>query len=302
MENKLKILIFGNKGQLGVDLMKCSRQKNIHVVGLDLPQCDITSASNVSRAFDDMGPVDMVFNAAAYTAVDQAESRPDAAFAVNRDGAGHLASACRQRGIPLIHISTDYVFDGFRMQPYTPKNATDPQGVYAKSKAAGEAMVRNRLDRHVIIRTSWLFGRYGANFVKTMLRLGKERELVKVVDDQIGSPTYAGDLAEALFRVAEKISEGFSSWGTYHYCNQGALTWYAFARRIFALARAHENLAVRDVIPILSAHYPTPAPRPRYSVLDCSSFDETFGITRRTWEAALKQMLADHYARRVPIN
>lgn len=296
MGDKLRILIFGHQGQLGVDLMKCAEQKNVHVVGVDLPECDITSASDVSQTFDDAGSIDMVFNAAAYTAVDQAESQSDVAFAVNRDGAGHLASACRQRGIPLIHISTDYVFDGLQTRPYTPKDAIGPQGVYAQSKAAGEALVRNRLDQHLIIRISWLFGRYGANFVKTMLRLGKEREVVKVVDDQIGSPTYAGDLAEALFCVAEKISEGFSSWGTYHYCNAGALTWYAFARKIFAFVRSYENLAVKDVVPILTAHYPTSAPRPHYSVLDCSSFDETFGITRRPWEAALKQMLSDHYA------
>lgn len=296
MENKLRVLIFGQKGQLGVDLVKWAEQKNVHVVGVDLPECDITSVSDVSQAFDDAGSIDMVFNAAAYTAVDQAESQSDAAFAVNRDGAGHLASACRQRSVPLIHISTDYVFEGLQTRPYTPKDTIGPLGVYAQSKAAGEAMVRNRLDRHLIIRISWLFGRYGANFVKTMLRLGKEREVLKVVDDQIGSPTYAGDLAEALFCVAGKISEGFSSWGTYHYCNAGALTWYAFARKIFAFARPYENLAVKDVVPILTAHYPTPAPRPHYSVLDCSSFDETFGIVRRPWEAALKQMLSEHYA------
>jgi dTDP-4-dehydrorhamnose reductase len=292
----LKILIFGHKGQLGVDLMECAGQKSVEAIGVDLPQYDITSVSDVSRVLDDTGSIDVVINAAAYTAVDQAESQSDAAFAVNRDGPGHLASACRRKGIPLIHISTDYVFEGLQTRPYTPKDAIGPQGVYARSKAAGEAMVRKRLDRHLIIRISWLFGRYGANFVKTMLRLGKEREVVKVVDDQIGSPTYAGDLAQALLCVAEKISEGFSSWGTYHYCNAGALTWYAFARKIFAFARFHEHLAVKDVVPILTAHYPTPAPRPYYSVLDCSGFDETFGIVRRPWEAALKQMLSEHYA------
>lgn len=292
----MKILVFGHKGQLGVDLMKRAEQKSVEAIGVDLPEYDITSVSDVIRALDDTGSVDVVINAAAYTAVDQAESQSDAAFAVNRDGAGHLASACRRKGVPLIHISTDYVFEGLQLRPYTPNDAIGPQGVYARSKAAGEAMVRNRLDRHLIIRISWLFGRYGANFVKTMLRLGKEREVLKVVDDQIGSPTYAGDLAQALFCVAGKISEGFSSWGTYHYCNAGALTWYAFARKIIAFARSYEKLAVRDVVPILTAHYPTPAPRPHYSVLDCSSFDETFGIVRRPWEAALKQMLSEHCA------
>lgn len=293
----MKILIFGHKGQLGIDLVRCAENKGIDVVGADLPDCDITQKESIDKAFVDAGgPVNMVFNAAAYTAVDLAETHSEIAFAVNQDGAANLAEACRQRRIPLVHISTDYVFNGRQTRPYRPDDVTDPMGVYARSKAAGEEAVRQQWDRHIILRISWLVGLYGHNFVKTMLRVGREKEVIQVVDDQIGSPTYAGDLAEALFEVAEKISEGFTAWGTYHYCNEGALTWYAFARKIFALARPYEKLAVKDVVSILTEHYPLPAPRPSYSVLDCSSFDETFGIPRRSWESALKEMLARLYS------
>ncbi len=294
----MKVLIAGHRGQLGIDLMLCATQRGIDVIGADLPDHDITAMASVDRLFADAGSVDAVINAAAYTAVDRAESDSDrqAAYAVNRDGAAHLALACNQRKIPLIHISTDYVFGGLQTRPYRPADPIDPRGVYAQSKAAGEEAVRRHLDQHVIVRISWLFGVHGNNFVKTMLRLGRERETIRVVDDQIGSPTYAGDLAQALLSVAEQIHGGLARWGTYHYCNQGALTWYAFTRKILALARIHEKLAVQNVVSILTANFPTPAPRPHYSVLDCSSFDQAFGIPRRSWDAALKEMLGTLYS------
>lgn len=276
--------------------MQCGSQTNAEVIGVDLPECDITCQESVDQTFEKAGPLDVVVNAAAYTAVDLAESNAQTAYAVNRDGAEHLSVACRQHRVPLIHISTDYVFEGLQTRPYKPDDPVSPRGVYAKSKSAGEDIVRQLLVQHLIIRVSWLFGLYGNNFVKTMLRLGKEREEVKVVDDQIGSPTYARDLAKSIFQICGRISTGLSAWGTYHFSNQGALTWYAFARKIFLLAGKHEDLAVRNVLPILTAHYPTPAPRPHYSVLDCTRFDQTFGVSRRPWDKALKEMLADLYA------
>jgi dTDP-4-dehydrorhamnose reductase len=291
----MKVLIAGCKGQLGTDLIDCAHKRGIDVVGADRPDYDITRMESVEQLFCHTGPFDAVINAAAYTAVDRAESDADIAYAVNRDGAGHLASACAQHATPLIQISTDYVFGGLQTRPYTPSDPVDPHGVYAQSKAAGEDAVRRQLDRHLILRISWLFGVHGNNFVKTILKLGREKEILRIVDDQIGSPTYAGDLAAALLQVAEQIQSGFTAWGTYHYCNKGALTWYAFTRKILAFARPYEKMAVRDVVSILTAHYPTPAPRPYYSVLDCSSFDRTFGIPRRSWESALKEMLAALY-------
>jgi dTDP-4-dehydrorhamnose reductase len=292
----VRVLITGHRGQLGTDLMHCAQRRGIEAVGAGRVECDISSMESVERFFVHAGPFDAVINAAAYTAVDRAESNATYAYAVNRDGAGHLARVCAGGDTPLIHISTDYVFGGFQTRPCKPNDPVAPMGVYARSKAAGEDAVRRWSDRHVILRVSWLFGRYGPNFVKTMLRLGRERDTLQVVDDQIGSPTYAGDLAAALLQMSEQLIERGKCWGTYHYCNLGALTWYAFTRKIISVARAYENLAVREVCPILTAHYPTPAPRPHYSVLDCSTFDQTFGIARRSWEAALEDMLADLYA------
>ncbi|MEJ2155228.1 MAG: dTDP-4-dehydrorhamnose reductase [Desulfobacteraceae bacterium] len=287
----MRVLIFGCNGQLGAELMRSAPAHGVQALGVGRPECNITRITDVRRIFRDAGPTDLVINAAAFTAVDLAEQHADKVFAVNRDGAGNLAEACRAQNTPLIHISTDYVFEGLIARPLKPSDAVNPRGVYAQSKAEGEDAVRNRINRHLIIRTSWLYGRHGSNFVKTMLRLGREKECIRVVDDQVGSPTYACDLARALFEIAARLTPGSSDWGTYHYCNQGALTWYAFARRIFALARPHETLAVKQVVPILTTHYPTPAPRPHYSVLDCSSLDATFGIARRPWDEALKEMI-----------
>jgi dTDP-4-dehydrorhamnose reductase len=293
----VKVLITGHKGQLGMDLMRCAQIRGVDAVGAGRSRCDITSVDSIERFFAHEGPFDTVINTAAYTAVDRAESDPETAYAVNRDGAGHLAGACARRGTPLIHISTDYVFGGLRAEPCKPTDSIAPMGVYACSKAAGEDAVRRSLDRHIILRVSWLFGRFGNNFVKTMLRLAREKETLQVVDDQIGSPTYAGDLAEALLLICERLAgQDPSSWGTHHYCNQGALTWYAFARKIISFARAFEKLTVREVTPILTASYPTPAPRPLYSVLDCGTFDQAFGIERRAWWEGLKEMLEALYA------
>jgi dTDP-4-dehydrorhamnose reductase len=288
----VRLLIVGHKGQLGGDLDARAKNARIDAVGIDLPQWDITDPESVNTAFRDAGPVDLVINAAAYTAVDRAEEERDFAYAVNRDGAGYVAQACRHHAIPLIHISTDFVFAGLQTRPYRPSDPIGPLGVYARSKADGEQAVREAWDRHLIIRISWLFGLYGNNFVKTMLRLGKERETLQVVDDQVGSPTYAGDFADTLLSVSRAIHQGEHHWGTYHYCNEGAVTWYAFARKIFSLAKPHEKLAVKEVVSILTAHYPMPAPRPHYSVLDCTTFEAAYGITRRPWEEALKEMLA----------
>ncbi len=293
-KKSMRLLVFGHKGQLGIDLMRFAGARGIDVVGADLPEYDITNAADIDRVLDG-AQFSTVINAAAYTAVDLAQSQEDLAYAVNRDGPGHMAAACRRRQIPFIHISTDYVFDGMQTRPYRPDDPIGPQGTYACSKADGEAVIREHWNRHLIVRTSWLFGRHGNNFVKTMLRLGRENETLRVVDDQIGSPTYAGDLAQALVQMAEKIGGSFSNWGTFHYCNRGALTWWAFARKVFSLARPFETLAIKKVEPILTIHYPTPAPRPHYSVLDCSTFEAGFGIERRSWEAALKEMLSDLY-------
>ena len=292
----MKTLIAGAKGQLGHDLMAAGRDAGWEAAGIDLPECDITNADSLRQAFQDGAPYTVVINAAAYTAVDQAESDKDTAFAVNCEAVGHLASLCREYDTPLIHVSTDYVFDGTQTRPYRSSDPVSPLGVYGQSKAAGEDILRTRLQQHVIIRTSWLYGEHGNNFVKTMLHHGMQRDELQVVDDQVGCPTYAYDLAAAIVHVAQSIARGNCSWGTYHYCNEGAVTWYAFARKIFALAQLYEQFKVQEIIPILSHHYPTPAPRPNFSVLDCTTIEEVFGVSRRNWDDALREMLAQLYA------
>lgn len=292
----MRILIVGAKGQLGVDLLKRAKNHQWQCHGADLPECDITDAISLQRTFDQAAPVAAVINAAAYTAVDRAEEDVDLAYAVNRDGPGQVARLCHEKEIPLIHISTDYVFDGKKTRPYYPSDGVNPMGVYGKSKAEGETAVRENCAKHVIVRTSWLFGLHGPNFVKTMLKLGQEREELQIVDDQVGSPTYAGDLADALLAIATHVIQKNAGWGTYHFCNAGALTWYAFARKVFAFARPYIDFKVQDVRATLTENYPTPAPRPQYSVLDCTSLEETFGIKRRPWQTTLKEMLAAHCA------
>jgi dTDP-4-dehydrorhamnose reductase len=278
--------------------MEQSQSREWECIGADLPACDITRVDSIDHAFAAAGALDAVINAAAYTAVDAAESNVEIAFAVNRDAVALLAQACARREVPLVHLSTDYVFDGLKTCAYRPDDPIRPQGVYGRSKAEGEAALRRHWERHVIVRTSWLFGVHGANFVKTMLRLGKERDTLRVVDDQVGCPTYAGDLAAALLDIAAQVADPDrkDAWGTYHFCNQVAVTWYAFTRRILALARPYERFRATEIIPILTAHYPLPAPRPPFSVLDCTSLERTFGIVRRDWEAALKEMLSALYA------
>lgn len=290
----MNLLIMGSNGQLGRDLMQQAKARAWHATGADLPDCDITQERNVEQTLN-AAPLEAVINAAAYAAVDAAESHPETAFAVNRDGVAMLARACRRLRIPLIHVSTDYVFDGLKRSPYLPCDPIGPQGVYACSKAEGEGLLRGLLDRHVIVRTSWLFGIHGPNFVKTMLRLGRERETLRVVDDQIGCPTYAGDLAEALLDIAAHLARRADAWGTYHFCNRTAVTWYTFTRRILTLAGSYEQFKCKTITPILTQHYPLPSPRPSYSVLDCSGLEGTFNITRRSWEPALKEMLAEIY-------
>jgi dTDP-4-dehydrorhamnose reductase len=292
----MKVLIIGAKGQLGVELTAACRNIGVDADGADLPECDITVMESLRRTLTTDGGYTIVINVAAYTNVDGAETDSGSAFAVNSDGVGYLASLCAASGTPLIHVSTDYVFDGWQVSPYQPFDTPSPIGVYGQSKAKGEELLRDRLDQHVIVRTSWLFGVHGKNFVKTMLHHGRQRDELRVVDDQIGSPTYAGDLAAALLQIGQHIAAKAAGWGTYHYCNEGAVTWHAFARKIFALAGAYDQFTVREIVPILSHQYPTSAPRPHYSVLDCSSLEKTFGITRRRWDAALRQMLAELYS------
>ena len=290
----MNILVTGSNGQIGWEVRRRGAAQGYRIIDLDHAGLDITDREAVLRAVKKNAP-DLVINGAAYTAVDRAEEEPDLAFAVNRDGPAWLAEACAGRHIPLIHLSTDYVFDGRADRPYKETAPVAPLGVYAQSKAAGEEGVRARLKEHLIIRTSWVYGNHGRNFVNTMLRLGQEQETLQVVNDQWGCPTFAGDLAAALLTIAEKIKAGRADdcWGTYHCCGATAVTWYEFAILIFALAGKKHPVKVKNIIPISSTQYPSAAPRPKYSVLDCRKACDAFGVRLPELSDSLAAFLAE---------
>lgn len=290
-DDRRPILVVGAGGQVGCELMRRAPATHRPLAGLTRAELDITDGDRVRRITAELRPA-LIINAAAYTAVDKAESEPGRAYAVNRDGPANLAAACAGLDIPLIHVSTDYVFDGSKVGAYVETDPVAPAGVYGASKAAGEALVRERLGRHVILRTAWVFGRDGANFVKTMLRLAAERPELRVVDDQRGGPTPAGAVADALLALAARLDDGAQSWGTYHYCGTPATSWCGFARAIVAAAATHRGETV-PVIPIRTADYPTPARRPANSVLDCAKIARDFGIGQPDWRPALVQCVAD---------
>jgi dTDP-4-dehydrorhamnose reductase len=284
----MRILVIGSGGQVGVELMRTSWPPGSEVAGLPHGRLDITDAAAVERAIRTAG-CDLVVNAAGYTAVDRAESEVQAAFAVNRDGAAHVAAASASADVPLIHLSTDYVFDGTKRGPYVEDDPVAPINVYGTSKAAGEADVRRCTPRHIILRTSWVYGAHGHNFVKTMLRLGRERREIRVVDDQTGSPTAAADLAAGIAEIARKLSRLADPWGTYHLCGGGATTWCEFARRIFEL-RSHPSEAP-VVRPTSSTDFAAAARRPANSRLDCQRIKAVFGIACPPWQASLARVL-----------
>ncbi|MEZ4526945.1 MAG: dTDP-4-dehydrorhamnose reductase [Desulfobacterales bacterium] len=289
-ERKMNILIVGSKGQLGWELMR--QGADFTLLGLDLPELDITRPESIAECAKDFRP-DLLINAAAYTNVDKSESDTQTAFAVNKDGAANLADFCKTAKIPLIHISTDFVFDGKKTSPYLESDPVSPLGVYGKSKAEGEEEVRNRRKEHIIVRTAWLYGVHGHNFVKTMIRLGQEREKLGVVADQHGCPTCAADLAEALLRIAQQIGSGKNvSWGTYHYCGKGITSWHGFTEKIIETARQYFPMRTKQVNAITTDQYPTPAQRPAYSALDCTRIQANFGVETKDWKESLKKTIA----------
>ncbi len=289
------IAIIGRNGQLGWELVRQGGNLGLEMLALGSADIDITRPESIDGCLEPVA-VQLVINAAAYTAVDLAETEKKRAFEVNREGPANLAAFCARAGIPLVHISTDYVFDGSKAGAYREGDLVAPIGIYGQSKAGGEAEVRRKSPEHLIVRTAWLYGVHGHNFVKTMLRLRKEKKTIKVVDDQTGCPTYAADLARAILSMADPILAGKKTrWGTYHFCGAGAVTWCGFAKAIFGIAAKYDTSATPKVIPITSAEYPTPVKRPANSVLDCSKIEEQFGIQPRPWIDSLTDMIDTLY-------
>lgn len=289
---QLRIAMIGSHGALGIDL--CTRLKVVvpDIIELQRSMVDIGKEDEVIDRIGLIQP-DLVINCAAYTAVDRAESEPHAAYAANRDGPAYLAKICSALQIPLIHISTDYVFDGSSDHPYREDDPANPLCVYGRSKWEGEEAIRAGLSEHIIIRTSWMFGAHGNNFVKTIATLANERREIRVVDDQLGCPTFTGDLADAIVSIICQVSKNRrkTHWGTYHYCGAGVTTWYGFSRTILKNLQ-HRGLAMSTrIFPIPSNEYSTPAIRPRYSALDCTRISQCFGIQPVSWLPGMQRVV-----------
>lgn len=276
----MSLLVFGKTGQVALEL-----QARADVVALGRDQADLTDPAACAAAIRAYAPA-AVINAAAYTAVDKAESDEDTAALVNGAAPGAMARACADLGIPLVHISTDYVFDGSGDAPWRPDDPTGPLGAYGRTKLQGEEAVRGAGGVHAILRTSWVVSAHGSNFVKTMLRLGAERDSLSIVADQVGGPTAAGDIAAACLEIARQLQADPGKTGTYHFSGSPDVSWADFAREIFARA----GIAC-DVTDIPGSDFPTPAKRPENSRLDCAGTRSTFGIGRPDWRAGLTHIL-----------
>ena len=291
----MKLLVTAAQGQVGHALTTLAKDSDIEMISLPREQLDITNPASIQTSIEQIKP-DVLVNAAAYTAVDKAESDQQAAYQINETGAENLARACQQAGIPLIHISTDYVYSGEQSRPYTETDAAEPMNVYGASKLAGDRAIAAILDEHIILRTSWVFGRHGNNFVKTMLRLGKERDELGVIDDQHGCPTAAEDIALTILILCEAIKAGNGCWGLYHYCGQPTTSWYGFASSIFDRAKSMGfDLGVR-IKAIPGSDYPTPAKRPKSTILDCSKIKNQYNIDQPDWQARLDAIIQDECA------
>ena len=289
----MKLLLIGAGGQLGHDILDRAETFGVAVEAVDRAQCDIASVDQVRDLFDKIS-CDAVINAAAYTKVDQAETDTELAGRVNRVGAKLVAGQCQVKGIPLLHVSTDYVFDGSATEPYSQLAEVSPRSVYGSTKAEGERLVLEIHPGASVVRTSWLFGAHGPNFVKTMVRLAFERETLRVVNDQIGCPTWSRDLADALLTMVSKTVLGEArANGIYHYCGATKASWFEFAQDIISEIRTLDDPKVKEVLPLTTEEYPTPAERPRYSVLDCSRIEKEFGIKQGDWRVGIKYVVAE---------
>ncbi len=289
----MRVLITGAHGQVGCEL-KRRAPAAFDVLALGSTELDIRDAGRTSTVLADLQP-QLIINAAAYTAVDRAESEPEKAWAINCQGVENLAKSVEPLGIPVFHISTDYVFAGDSARPYRETDPLNPLGVYGASKLGGEKVLQATCPRHLILRTSWVFGAHGNNFVKTMLRLGRERNEISVVADQRGGPTSAASIADALWSLALRYqSDTELQWGVYHFSGAPTCSWHEFALEILRLGKKHGLIQNMPVLrAITSAEYPTPAARPTSSALDCTKLRQTYNIGQPSWVDELGQVLLE---------
>lgn len=288
----MRLLITGGNGQVGSCLTEQIKEHdNVEVLSLGVDGLDITDETAVYQVVEEFQPT-IIINAAAYTAVDRAESEVDFSHAINQLGPKYLAQAADKINAAILHISTDYVFSGDKEGHYVETDPTAPQSVYGESKLAGEQEVINACDKHIILRTAWVFGEVGNNFIKTMLRLGRERDSLSIVGDQFGGPTYAGDIANALISIATKIKNNQPvQYGLYHFSGLPHVCWFEFAQAIFDKAETHGIIEKGPALTsITTADYPTPAKRPKNSKLATDKITNTFNIEASNWQAALENI------------
>lgn len=288
-----RILVTGATGQLARCLAEAHEERpraDVSLITLGRPQLDITRPDTLAAAIELHEP-DIVLNCAAYTAVDAAESDENQAMAVNADGARTLATLCDRHDVPLVHTSTDYVFDGKKPEPYRETDKVGPMSIYGLSKLRGEEAVAETCSKHVIVRTAWVHSPFGQNFVKTMLRLAADRDDISVVDDQVGCPTYARHLADALLEISRQIAKGSAKssapWGTFHAVGSGETSWFGFAEEIFRQSANHGGPIAR-ALPTSTKDYPTAAKRPHNSRLDCTLIKKQFGIDLPDWRTGVQ--------------
>lgn len=284
----MKALVFGTTGQLAIELARRA-PADVALTALGRAEADLADPAACAEAIA-AADADIVINAAAYTAVDQAETERVTAQAVNAEAPGAMAAACATRGLPFLHVSTDYVFDGSGSRPWREDDATSPLGVYGATKLDGERRIAAAGGAHVILRTAWVFSAHGKNFVKTMLRLGAERDALSVVDDQRGGPTAAADIADALWAIAGAFRDGRGQNGIFHFAGTPTVSWADFAEAVFAASSLPRKPVVNR---IPSAAYPTPARRPENSALDCSRIREAYGMEQPDWRKALSQVIKE---------
>lgn len=289
----MKVLVTGAKGQLGSDLVPLLAEAGFTPVPFGSAELDISIEAAVLETVKKVRP-GIIVNSAAYTKVDLAEKEKERAYAVNANGAAFLVKAAKEFGCPLVHVSTDFVFDGRSPVPYAEEAQANPLSVYGASKFAGELAIVEATEAHVIVRTSWLYGTTGHNFVKTILRLASERETLRVVYDQTGTPTWSADLAAMLVEICKAIESGKKPWGIYHYSNEGVTSWYDFAVAICEeAAAAGMSLKCNHIEPILTSEYPVPATRPAYSVLNKAKIKKAFDMAIPHWRRSLSTMLKE---------
>lgn len=288
----MKIVLTGANGQVGQEIQtELPKELVATLIPLSHQSCDITSSVSVEDMYRFHQP-DLILNAAAYTAVDRAEEEPEKAYAVNAEGVKHLVNICQKFNIPLIHLSTDYVFDGRKNTSYHEEDVAGPLNIYGKTKLAGEELIIQSMKEYIILRTSWVFSEHGNNFVKTILRLATEKKELRIVHDQMGCPTAAKNIAKTIWEIVKKIqySRDNIPWGIYHYSDLPAVSWYEFSKKITSHI---SNSQLVNIIPITTDEYPTQSIRPKNSIMDCSKIVKTFHIEQNKWEPALISLLSE---------